>query len=166
MIERPQLPTASQVADLPVLLEQVVPPEFEDANRHMNIRHYFTLQADAMRVWFRHIGYRVGDPDRAFGTFTLEQHLRYHREVLVGHEVAVHIRVLARTEKVVHQVGLMVNRTTGQIANTCEAVVGNIDMSTRRIAPFPAATAEVLDADLEYAAGLDWAPPRFGPVSL
>ena len=37
------MPTVSQVDDLPVLMEKVVPPEWQDLNGHVNVRHYLEL---------------------------------------------------------------------------------------------------------------------------
>lgn len=165
-MSRHALPAAGQVLALPADLVRVVPREYEDANGHMNIRHYFGLQAEGMRSWFARMRFPEPAPGRGTGPFTLEQHLRYHRETLVGHELSLHVRLLGRTDTVIHQVGILVNRTTRQIANTCEVMIGHVDLATRRMTPFPTDIATTLDAELRRHAALDWPPPRFAPVSL
>ena len=45
------------------------------------------------------------------GMFALEQHLTYRREVLVGDEVAVHLRLVDRSEKLIHLVSYLVNHS-------------------------------------------------------
>ena len=37
------MPTVAQVDDLPPLLEKVIPPEWQDLNGHVNVRHYLEL---------------------------------------------------------------------------------------------------------------------------
>ena len=68
--------------------------------------------------------------------FALEQHLTYRREVLVGDEVAVHLRLLARSEKLVHLVSYLVNHTRQEVAASMEALEAYVAYDTRRAAPF------------------------------
>lgn len=160
------LPTAEQLDQLPAELTLVVPPEFEDANGHMNIAHYFDLQTRAVTGLFERIGYVLGDRGRRVGPFTLEQHLRYHHEVLVGHEVSVHLRLVDRTEKLLHGMAFLLDRTQGRVANTFEVMVGNVDLGTRRLTPFTASAVAAVDRELDAHRRLGWAVPRFPPTGL
>src|SRR5574340_1289916 len=77
------LPTYDQVIRLPREYGPlVVPPDFEDENGHMNIRHYLDLGARAIDTAFRRIGltdeYRA---TRRQGFFTAEHHLKYFAEI-------------------------------------------------------------------------------------
>lgn len=159
------LPTADQVLALSAELTLVVPPEFEDDNGHMNISHYFALHSRAMGGLFARLGYAPG-PERRVGPFTLEQHLRYHREILVGHEVSVHLRLVGRSDRLVHGMSFLVDRTAGRVANTLELMVGNVDLETRRLAAYDPEAADVLDRTIAEHARLDWDVPRPGPVGL
>jgi len=37
------MPTVAQIDELPSLMERVIPPEWEDLNGHVNVRHYLEL---------------------------------------------------------------------------------------------------------------------------
>ncbi|GAA5107449.1 thioesterase family protein [Haloechinothrix salitolerans] len=160
---REWLPPVAELLSLPAELKQAVPPEYEDLNGHMNIQHYFELQSLAVWGVFRRIGYEHAQRPHE-GAFTLEQHLRYHNEVLVGQEVSAHVVLLERTDKVVRGVSFLVNRTTEQVANTLEFVSANVDLSVRRTSPFPERIADALDAELARCAHLGGittpGPPR------
>jgi acyl-CoA thioester hydrolase len=161
-----QLPTAAQVLELPAEVTRVVPPEFEDSNGHMNIKHYFELQSRAVAGLFERIGYVLGHAGRRVGPFTLEQHLRYHREVVVGAEVSAHLRLVNRSEKLLQGMAFLVDRTEDRVANTFEFMVGNVDLETRRLTPFTASAADAVDRELEVSRGLAWEVPRFPALGL
>ncbi|MPY78278.1 MAG: thioesterase [Actinophytocola sp.] len=158
------LPPVAELLLLPAEMKQGIPPEYEDLNGHMNIKHYFELQSFAVWAVFRRLGYEDAKrPDE--GAFTLEQHLRYHNEVLVGQEVSAHVVLLDRSAKLVRGISFLVNRTTDQVANTLEFVSAHVDLTVRRTSPFPARVADALDAELERCAHLgDVTSP--GPARL
>jgi acyl-CoA thioester hydrolase len=156
------LPQVAELLSLPAELKQAIPPEYEDLNGHMNIKHYFELQS--LSVWsvFRRLGYEDGQRPGE-GAFTLEQHLRYHNEVLVGQEVSAHVLLLDRSAKLVRGISFLVNRTTEQVANTLEFVSAHVDLTVRRTSPFPGPIADALDAELARCAPFgDVTPP--GPA--
>lgn len=160
------LPTAAEVDQLPAELTLVVPAEFEDSNGHMNIKHYFDLQTRAVTGLFERIGYVLGERGRQVGPFTLEHHLRYHREVLVGHEVSAHLRLVDRTDKLLHGMAFLLDRTRGHVANTFEVMVANVDLGTRRVTPFTDAAAAAVDRELDAHRRLGWAVPRLPAMGL
>lgn len=160
------LPTADQVLAIPAELSCVVPAEFEDTNGHMNIRHYFDLQTQAVARLFERIGYTPGKGGPRVGPFTLEQHLRYHREVLVGHEVSAHLRLVGRDDRLLHGMAFLVNRTERLLANTFEFVLGNVDLEVRRLAPFTVSAAAAVDREIEQHRHLDWDVPAFPATGL
>jgi acyl-CoA thioester hydrolase len=157
------LPSADQVDQLPAELKRVVPPEFEDLNGHMNIRHYFDVQIAAVAQLFGRIGYeqRPGS-HRARGPFTLDQALHYHHEVLVGAEISSHLRLVGRTDRVLHGMAFLIDRTRNRLANTLEFVLGNVDMEARRLVAYDDGMAACLDQELARGASLDWEVPIFG----
>ena len=57
-----------------------------------------TLAAIAARFGFADQAHLALEFRRLAGMFALEAHLTYRREVLVGDEVAVHVRLHERTE--------------------------------------------------------------------
>lgn len=157
------MPTVAQVDDLPVLMEKVIPPEWQDLNGHVNVRHYLELYDAAS--WPRLAEFGL-DPsvflEQRRGLFDLEHHLWYLDEMHVGDTVTVHWRFLARTPKRFHGVMFIVNRSRGRLASVFEYVSTGADLDTRRTAPLPGQFAAQLDRLIADQARLDWAAPTCG----
>lgn len=159
----PTLPTAAQIAQLPCYHRATIPDAYRDAMGHMNVRWYMALFDEAGWRLFESIGMT---PDyfaqHNAGGFALEQHIRYLAEVLIGETVAIHGRVVGRSAKRIHHQLLMLNTTTGRLAATIEEVGAHADLGVRRMAPFPPAIAERIDALIAQQQALDWPPPLCG----
>lgn len=159
------LPAFDEVRALSCPLEQVVPADFADANGHMNIVRYMELHNEA--VWRHMTLFRLGEHHAAAGetsTFQVEHHLHYLREVRVGDRVAVHIRLLGRSERALHTMQFLLNLDRAEIANTLEKISVGVDLATRRSAPFPVEVTELLDAQLKVDQALAWPVPLAGPM--
>jgi acyl-CoA thioester hydrolase len=160
-------PTYEQVLELPARLVQVVPAEFIDENGHMNIGRYFELGGRA--VWDRGIEeLGMGDdyiPERGMSTFTAEHHLRYFAEILRDEQVSVHVRLIDRSDKVLHGTALILNRTRRQLACTMEFTLVHMAMATRRPTAFPDDVALLIDTALK-ADDLDWPAPVCGAMGV
>ncbi|MFI9634320.1 thioesterase family protein [Nocardia sp. NPDC051929] len=148
-------PEISRVLAVPAAFIREIPPEFEDGNRHMNVMHYFRLHGEAM--WQQHgaLGYTESGK---FGLFAMEQHVAYYREVLVGHEVSVHVCDLGRTDKVARGISYLVNRTVGEVASSFEFLSMNVDRVSRRPAEFADTVAAALDESIARARSLGFGP--------
>jgi acyl-CoA thioester hydrolase len=158
-------PTFDQVRALPCAHEQVVPAHFADANGHMNIVRYMELHNEA--AWKHMSQFGLGEEHALEGTagsFEVEHHLRYLREVHVGDLVAVHFRTLGRSDKAFHVMQFLLNVTRRELANTLESVSLSVDMGNRRTAPFPPDVAARLDAQLMVDRALDWPVPLAGAM--
>ena len=84
---------------LPTYYRKTIPAEYQDIMGHMNIRWYFDLFAKSGRKLFASHGldenyFRGGN----FGVFTLKQFIQYFAEVRVGQTIAIHTRLIARSE--------------------------------------------------------------------
>lgn len=160
---RPLMPTVDQVQALPMLLREVIPPEYEDMNGHMNIQHYLGLYDKAGMPFFRQFGLdeRYFSVDRK-GIFDLEHHLFYLAEIHVGDTVAVHSQLIARTEKRLHGIWFIVNETRNQLSNTFEYVTSHADLEARRTTPFSEELAIRFDAVIAEQSNLDWDAPVCG----
>ena len=118
--------------------EGVVLPEWIDANGHMNLAYYvvlFDLATDAM---YDVLG--VGQAYRdATGnsTFTAETHTLYEREVRVGERVRVVPHLLGADTKRLHYFHEMFHAEHGHRVAAQELIALHIDLSVRRVAPFP-----------------------------
>ncbi|MDN5789873.1 MAG: thioesterase family protein [Micrococcales bacterium] len=158
-------PTFEQVRALPRLLQRDVPAHFADANGHMNIVRYMELYNEA--TWTAMAAFGLGESDAAAGraaSMAVEHHVRYLREVHVGDVVACHVRVVGRSSKAVHQLYLLANVTTGVLASTLETLELSVDLAARRVAPFPAHVAELLDARIAVDEALPWTSPTSGAI--
>jgi acyl-CoA thioester hydrolase len=134
---------------------------------HMNIRWYFDLFAKSARKFFASHGldddyFRGGK----FGVFTLKQFIQYFAEVRVGQTVAIHTRLIARSEKRFQFMHFMINETTSGLASTFEALITHADLKLRLAAPMPAQIAEKFDATLSKDEALDWEAPVCGAIRL
>jgi acyl-CoA thioester hydrolase len=161
------LPTYAQVVELPAQITRSVPPEFIDENGHMNIGRYLELGGHALWQRFQHdLGMDESYiPERGMSTFTAEHHLQYFSELLEGEDVSVRVRLLERSDKILHTVALVVNESQQRIACAVETIVVHIDMSRRRPTPFPDDVAALLDAALRTD-DLAWPAPVCGAMGV
>lgn len=157
---RPGLPDVEQVLALPVSSHQVAPAEWEDLNGHVNVTAYYSFHMDATGDGLARMGWSKDYVQRTgHSLFSVEQHLRFYDEALVGHEVSTHLRMVGRNERFIHGVSILVNRTTGRVANTVQFVEAHVDLTTRRPRPFPPEMADALDRLVAEHRALDWTVP-------
>lgn len=164
---RAPFPTLDQVLALPSEYRVVVPEEFTDGNGHMNIARYMQLHSDGGWAYFARFG--LSEESAAAGgptTFDVEHHVVYRREVLAGHDVSVHVRLIDRSDTALHSLQFLVNRTTGEVANSHEALGISMDLRSRSIAPIPDRVASQLDERLATDRALDWEPPLSGAMAV
>ncbi len=159
-------PTYDEVAGLPSGDRVVVPAEFGDDNGHLNVRHYLGIFDDAEWVVYERLDLGADLARRGVGgIFALEQHLTYRREVAVGDEVSVGIRLVARSTRMIHLVSHLLNHTRGEVAARMEALEGYVDLGTRRLAPIPEPQSAALDRMLAEAGALPWPVELSGTMS-
>jgi len=160
------MPTVTQVEALPVLMEKVVPPEWQDLNGHVNVRHYLELYDAASWPKLAEFGLDASAfLERRQGLFDLEHHLWYLDELHVGDSVTVHWRFIARTVKRFHGVMFVVNRSRGRLASVFEYVSSGADLEARKTAPLPPEFAARLDALIAADAALGWPAPTCGVMA-
>lgn len=160
------MPTVAQVDELPSLMERHIPPEWQDLNGHVNVRHYLELYDAASWPMLAQFGL----DERTFlehrqGLFDLEHHLWYRAELHVGDLVSVHSRLIARSVKRFHGVMFIVNRSRSQLASAFEYVSTGADLELRRSAPLPAGFAAELDRAIARHSHLAWPAPVCGVMS-
>jgi len=160
---RPSFPTLDQVRELPVQLDFVIPPDWEDRNGHVNVQFYLALfelggwkvleEIGVDEAWFRH---------HAYSFFDLEHHLRYLAEMHVGDRVTTYNRVVGKSEKRFHGLYLIVNETRGRLACVLEYISNGVDMKQRRTGVMPEELSRGLGALYAEHQGLSWPPPLCG----
>lgn len=158
--DRNQLREISMPSDQPLTLDQLkaldgpflcgvrqVEPQWIDHNGHMNMAYYNVILDDAVGDLFRAIGlgydYRK---QRNYSTMTAECHVRYLREVHLGDPVQVSILMIAADEKRMHFFEELRHATEGWVSATSENMSLHIDMSVRKVAPYPPDIAERIQA--------------------
>ena len=161
-----ELPTVDQVRELPAVRTTVVPQEYLDENDHMNIGRYF--EEAATGLWGRVIELGLGQSyidERRLSTFTAEHHITYLNELRLGNQLSVHVRLLERSAKVLHEMAFVVDDTHDRLACLFESTLVHVDMTTRRPTPFPDDIAATLDAEITRCS-LGWAAPVCGAMGV
>ncbi len=156
-----RLPSLAEVDQLGTLLTTRVPERYRDLNGHVNVRGHYDLHMDGAEAAFMQV---LGiDEDYLERTgqssFSVAHHVQFHHEILVDHEVSVHLRLLGRGPKTFHAVTVLANRTTGEIASTLEFVEAYVDLTARRSVEIPDEVAGKVDAILEEHRSLAWTLP-------
>ncbi len=132
-----------------------VEPQWIDYNGHLNMAYYNVLFDRGADEAFAAMG--MG-PDylkaRKLSTMVAEVHVRYLREIHEGAPVVVHNIVLAADEKRVHSFQELRHATEGWLSATSETMTLHIDMTAKKVAPFPPDVAEKVQAMLKAHAHL------------
>ena len=74
--------------------------------------------------------------ERNFSFYTAEAHVRYVRELHLGHKVRVAMQLVDFDEKRIHAYSELFHED-GWLSATCETMSLHIDMAGPRVAPFP-----------------------------
>ena len=136
----------TDMTDMPVQTEagpflstvKQLEPGWIDYNGHLNMAYYNVIMDRSIDELFAAMG--MGPTylaSRNCSTMTAEAHVRYLREVHLGDPVQVTMYVIAADEKRMHTFQEMKHATEGWISATSENMTLHIDMSVRKVAPFP-----------------------------
>jgi acyl-CoA thioester hydrolase len=118
--------------------EEIIRPEWIDANGHMNLAYYIVVFDHALDAAFEALDIGI-DYRRRTGnsSFAAETHTLYEREVTEGERVRVTTRVLGADAKRLHIFQEMFHLCGGHRIAAHEQMCLHIDMRTRRVAPWP-----------------------------
>jgi len=161
--QRRHFPDIEQVRELPIQLDWVIPPEWEDRNGHVNVQFYLTL--------FELGGWKILDQmgfDEAwmlrmeYSFFDLEHHLNYLAEIAVGDRVTTYNRVVGMSDKRFHGLYLIVNETRCRLAGVLEYISNGVDMRNRRTAAMPPEMSAGLERLFAEHRKLSWQPQLCG----
>ena len=138
-----------------------VVPEWIDYNGHMNMAFYNVLFDRAADQFYEIIGLGADyAKTRKLTTYTAEFHIRYLRELHLGHKVRVRSWLLDHDEKRFHT-WQEIHHEDGWVAATGETLGLHVDMSGPRVAPFPDDIAKRMD-DFARTHGLPEMPEGAG----
>src|SRR4051812_38732512 len=123
--------------------EGEVLPEWIDWNGHMNLAYYVVLFDRATDLLFDELGlgldYRRNEEK---GTFVVETHNLYERELLVGERVRIATQILGSDDKRLLLGHEMFRLRDGERSATQELMFLHIDLKARRGGPFPSGKRE------------------------
>ena len=152
---------------IPITHQAAVLPEYIDIMGHMNVMWYMHLFDRATYGFFNLFsfgeGYRF---DSGFGSFALEQHIRYLAELKEGETATVRTRALGRGEKVIHFMHFLIRDEDQALSATLEAIALHVDLNARVGVPFPEVITARFDPILEAHKALDWDAPVSGGMRI
>jgi acyl-CoA thioester hydrolase len=159
-------PTYDQLFDLPAYVQQPVPTAFEDANGHLNVRHYTGIASEGLDESLVESGIPKGWPAKGHAIFSAEHHLTYLAELRTGDKMSARVRLLGRSERAAHALVYLLNDSHQQLSFVMEEIFLHIDMETRRTAPWPKDVADALDRRIAADSDLPWDPDVSGSMGL
>ncbi len=157
----------ANLAELPKTVEGEVLESYIDVMGHMNVAWYTHFFSQSMLGLYHHLGFELDDvADRTTGSFALETHVRYFKEVLLGQQIEIYSRFIARNEKRVHVMNFMWNKSREEISASFEVVSMSMDMVERKPTPFPIDVGIQMDAMIAAHKRLGWEPPLCGAMGV
>lgn len=140
--------------------EGEVLPEWIDFNAHMNLAYYVVLFDYATDALFDEIGIgRAYKDETGHGTFAVETHTLYERELLAGERVGVRTQILGCDDKRLHVAHEMHLAGGDKRAAMQELLYLHVDLRARRVVPWLAQAGERVAAAAAAHARLprpDW----------
>ncbi|MBL4872668.1 MAG: thioesterase family protein [Rhodobacteraceae bacterium] len=119
------------------LANRKVPAEWIDYNGHMNVA-YYVMAIDQALDRFLEDELGIGEAHAARvrqGPYALQSHVQYLGELLEGVLFSVAVRMIDCDAKRMHV--FVELRAGGAVAATCEQLMMNVDLETRRSTPYP-----------------------------
>jgi acyl-CoA thioester hydrolase len=132
-----------------------IEPQWIDYNGHLNMAYYHVMFDRAIDQMWLQLG--IGPAykaERHGSTFTAECHVRYLREIHLTDPVQIAIRLIAADEKRLHTFQELRHATEGWLSATSENMSVHIDMTKRKVAPFPPDVQERIRAVADAHAAL------------
>ncbi|WP_332693025.1 thioesterase family protein [Bosea sp. (in: a-proteobacteria)] len=116
-----------------------VEPQWIDYNGHLNMAYYHVLFDRAVDELFSLVGVNHHYVEtRNASVFAAECHVLYKRELTESDQVRITAQLIAFDEKRLHFYLEMRHASEGWLAATSENLSLHVDMTTRKVAPFPA----------------------------
>ncbi len=132
-----------------------IEPQWIDYNGHLNVAYYNVLFDRAVDEVYEPLG--LG-PDylkqRKHSTMVVEAHVRYLREVHLDAPLRVKIQLLGFDAKRIHLFEHLVHADEGWVSATSESMTVHVDMTAKKVAPFPAGVLRALERMQAAHAGL------------
>jgi len=115
-----------------------VEPQWIDYNGHLNMAYYNVLFDRAVDEAYELIGIGLDYlKSTKHSTFTAEAHVRYLREIHEGDPVRVTLQLLDYDAKRIHYFEQLFHADQGFLSATSENMTLHVDMTAKKVAPFP-----------------------------
>src|SRR5271163_4205542 len=115
-----------------------VEPAWIDYNGHLNMAYYNVLFDRAVEEAYELLGCGLAYLENTrHSTFTAEVHVRYLRELNAGDPVRVTFQLLDYDAKRMHYFEQLFHAEEGWLSATSENMVLHVDMTAKKVAPFP-----------------------------
>src|SRR5262245_10334426 len=121
-----------------------VEPAWIDYNGHLNMAYYNVLFDRAVDEVFELLGCGYDYVKTGFSTFTAEVHVRYLRELHAGDPVRVTFQLLDFDSKRMHYFEQLFHAEEGWVSATPENMSRHVDMTAKKVAPFPSSVTRRL----------------------
>jgi len=127
------------VQETPIVCPQkTVDPAWIDYNGHMNMAYYNLIFDQCVDYVYDNIGIGAEYARTTGGScFTLEIHVNYLQELVLGDPVRVTFQLLDWDAKRLHYYEEMFHAEKGYLAATSEQLALHVNMESRRSAAFP-----------------------------
>ena len=107
-----------------------------DQNGHMNVAYYLQAFDENSRNLFEEIGFDEDYMQMGYSCFAIEDSLRYMHEFLEGEDVISNFRIHDFNKKLIHIVGVLLNKDK-KLSAISETLVVHVDMKSRKASDMP-----------------------------
>jgi len=132
-------------------------PEWIDVNNHMNVAYYVLAFDSAVDSLWENFGI-THDYVSATGssTFAVESHITWQREMAVAEPYVITAQLLAYDDKRIHQFLRMYHAQKRYLASTAEWLNLHVDLSMRRVTPWPDAVRDRIAVFADSQQACEW----------
>jgi acyl-CoA thioester hydrolase len=134
-----------------------VEPQWIDYNGHLNVAYYNVLFDRAVDEVYEPLG--LGPAylkQHGHSTMVAEMHVRYLREVGANDPLIVSVQLLAYDAKRIHLFEQLLHVTEGWVSATSESMTLHVNMTAKKVAPFPDKVMRALERMKVAHAHLPW----------
>ncbi len=115
-----------------------IQPQWIDFNGHLNMAYYIVFFDQAVDELYELLGLGPSYLKRHnHSTMVAEMHVRYLREVHESAPLRVRCQLLAYDSKRIHLFEELMHAEEGWVSATCETMTLHVDMTTKKVAPWP-----------------------------
>lgn len=132
-----------------------IEPQWIDFNGHLNMAYYVVFFDQAVDELYQTLGLGPNYlKAHNHSTMVAEMHVRYLREVHESTPLRVRCQLLAYDAKRIHLFEELMHATEGWVSATCETMTLHVDMTAKKVTPWPADVLRALERMQVAHAGL------------